>query len=630
MTEDPVFAWKNCVSFDRRIEEISVCRPNHLALISGSEVVTYSELVASVGAISNEIASVTTPRKKRRAAVFLPRSISGVQSILACQRAGLQYIPVDTDYPAERVRYMLQDSRPDLIITMSDLLPSLPDFDDAPPILLVDTGRDQHATPSEPNDKSQGYIIYTSGSTGRPKGVSLGGTALQNILQWQCDLTELPPQSRTGQFAPFSFDVSFQEIFSTLCSGGTLVLLSQNQKVDPLALLDEIERTQINRLFLPFVALSQLVQSSIAAQMIPSSLREIHVAGEQLVISDEVRKFFAAIPQCRLFNQYGPSETHVVSCHKLPPDPQTWERLPAIGKAITNVELHVLGEDEAPLPRGIPGELYVTGTALGDGYVNQTVLTQQRFPVIEISGRRSRAYKTGDLVVLDDNGCLNYLGRLDQQIKFNGFRIDPGEIESVLTDHSEVKAAVVVFDSTVPPSGALYACVITHDSTLNDRLEIELNAFLTKHLPSYMLPTGLHLVDSIPKTPSGKIDRRSLLDQVRPTSNSQPEKYETLASKILAQWRQILQKPTLSMRDNVFEHGAKSIMVPVIQRRLLTICGQRIAAAKIFQFPTSRSLADFIEGEAPTGIGSLSSNVPAKSAFGLLRAKLAAATPRAD
>ncbi|NJL58340.1 MAG: amino acid adenylation domain-containing protein, partial [Desulfobacteraceae bacterium] len=289
------------------------------------------------------------------------------------------------------------------------------------------------------------YLIYTSGSTGKPKGIEMPHRALVNLIQWQ---SRISGAAKTLQFAPISFDVSFQEIFSTLCSGGTLVMMPPALRRDPKALPDFLKRKEIRRLFLPPAALQQLAMAATDSDILLSDLRDVITAGDQLQITPAVEDFFSNLPECRLHNHYGPSETHVVTAFTLTGSPSAWSRLPSIGKAIDNHRIYLLDDTLQQVPAGNIGELYVGGIGLARGYVNRPDLTQARF--IPNPYGTGRLYKTGDLAREMPDGNLEFLGRSDHQVKIRGFRIEPGEIETLLSQHPMVReAAVAAYEDNI-------------------------------------------------------------------------------------------------------------------------------------------------------------------------------------
>jgi amino acid adenylation domain-containing protein len=348
---------------------------------------------------------------------------------------------------------MLENAQAPLLLTQSHLADRLPS---AAQRICLDSDWPAIAQYSTANPDSDltldhlAYVIYTSGSTGKPKGVAMPHRPLVNLLLWQLQESAVGAGAKTLQFTPISFDVSFQEIFSTLAAGGTLVLISEQTRRDPIDLLQLLNHAGIERLFLPYVALQHLAEAATRTAIAPAQLREVITAGEQLRITSAIAHWFEQMPHCTLHNHYGPSESHVVTAFKLSGSPKDWATLPPIGHPIFQAEIHLLDADQRPVADGVAGELYIGGVSLARGYLNRPDLTAERF----ISHPQGRLYKTGDLARYLPNGAIEYLGRIDQQVKVRGFRIEPGEVEAVLEQHPAVRESVVIVREDRPGRSA--------------------------------------------------------------------------------------------------------------------------------------------------------------------------------
>ena len=275
------------------------------------------------------------------------------------------------------------------------------------------------------------FIVFTSGSTGRPKGVELPHRAIANLVEWQLARRSFRPAARLLQYSSISFDVSLQEIASTLASGGHLFMVPDEQRRDARQLLQLLDEHRIQRLFLPFVALRSLVEVARHGHGLPDSLTEVITAGEQLRVDDALREVFAARPGITLDNQYGPSETHVITAHLLEGDPRAWPDLPPIGTAITGCEVLLLDDHQQPVADGDVGEMYLGGRNLAHGYIGRPDLTAERFVNIANGHGEGRYYRSGDLARTDSAGELHFQGRADHQVKIRGHRVEPGEINAV-------------------------------------------------------------------------------------------------------------------------------------------------------------------------------------------------------
>ncbi|MEM7594535.1 MAG: amino acid adenylation domain-containing protein, partial [Cyanobacteria bacterium P01_A01_bin.83] len=416
--------------------------PNDVAVVFDQQKLTYQELNAQANQLAHYLQKLGV-KPEVLVGICVERSLSMVIGLLAILKAGGAYVPLDPAYPKERLEYMLSDSQAAVLLTQSELVSSLTAYQGD--VVCLDSDWEAISTESEQNPSNDvtpdnlAYVIYTSGSTGKPKGVAMPHSCLLNLIGWQLDNTKVLENTNTLQFAPISFDVSFQEIFSTWCVGGTLVLISEEVRRDPLALLHVIAEKKVARLFLPFIALQQLAEVAESFSLVPGSLREVISAGEQLQITPTIAKLFQKLPDCTLQNQYGPSESHVVTAFTLTGSPDTWSALPPIGKAITNAEIYLLDQSLQPVAAGVEGDLYIGGVSLARGYLNRPQLTEERF--IFIDGKR--LYKTGDLARYLPCGNIQFLGRKDSQVKIRGYRIELGELEVILNQYPEIAEGVV-------------------------------------------------------------------------------------------------------------------------------------------------------------------------------------------
>jgi amino acid adenylation domain-containing protein/non-ribosomal peptide synthase protein (TIGR01720 family) len=535
-------------------------------------------------------------------AVCLPRSCDLAVAVLGVLKAGGAYLPLDPAYPAERLSLMLHDAHAPLVVTRVQLAAQLPIADDRLVCLdqielsAADDAPDVAVTPD-----NLAYVIYTSGSTGRPKGVAMPHRPLVNLLAWQRQETPLAVGARTLQFAPLSFDVSFQELFATWSAGGTLVMLSEEARRDMPALLRLLREMRIERLFLPFVALQQLAGAVAEGLAPPAQLREIITAGEQLQITSPIASLLGSLPGCRLHNQYGPSESHVVTAHTLGDDPDAWPLLPPIGRPIANARMQLLDRQLRPAPVGVPGELHIGGVALARGYLDQPALTAERFipdPWSDQPG--ARLYRTGDLARYLPDGQIEFLGRIDQQVKVRGFRIEPGEVEHALLQHPAVREAIVMARQITPGDTRLVAYLTpaaTDDATLLSLSAQELQRFLGARLPDYMTPSSFVMLERMPLTPSGKLNRAALLDndQTRPQIDAPFVAPRTPVEETLAGiWSQILGVERIGVHDNFFALGGHSLLATQVQSRIRAEYQADLPLRELFAAPTIAELAETI------------------------------------
>ena len=492
--------------------------------------------------------------------------------LLGILKAGGAYVPLDPEYPTERLSFMLQDAQVKVLLTQQRLFEKLPEY--KAQFVYLDTDWQVISRSSEKNPitdvqaNNLAYVIYTSGSTGQPKGVAMNHFSLGNLILWQLQNTTISSGAKTLQFAPISFDVSFQEMFSTWCSGGTLLLIAEELRLDLLTLLGLLQEEAVERLFLPFVALQQIAEIAIGSELVTSYLREIITAGEQLQITPAISNWLSKLTDCTLHNHYGPSESHVVTTFTLTNSVDKWPVLPPIGRPIANTQIYILDSYLQPVPISVPGELYIGGAGLARGYLNRPELTEHKFiPNPFSTDGHSRLYKTGDLARYLPDGNIEYLGRIDNQIKVRGFRIELGEIEAVLSQHPYVRSAVAIASEDKSGVKHLFAYVIPD---IKQPTSDELYFFLKQKLPDYMMPASFTFLQAFPLSPNGKVDRRALPvpDAGRPELSQTFVAPRSATEELLAEiWSEILGVEKIGIHDNFFDLGGHSLRaIQVISR----------------------------------------------------------------
>jgi len=554
----------------------------------GAEVQRIAAWLVSQGAGPGVVVGLATERD----------SASSIAAVLAVLQIGATVLPVDPEHPVARLEFMLEDAQARLVLTHRSLRARLP----TPSVRAIHCVEDlpvhELGSPVPAARAEIAYLIYTSGSTGHPKGVAMTQSALQNLIQWQ--IAESGPERavRTLQFTPMSFDVFFQEIFTTLCSGGELVLIDDATRLDPRRLLAELKKRAITRLFLPFVALQQLAEAAARGGPTPAALREVITAGEQLLATDALRAWLQKMPSCRLVNQYGPTETHVVSQHLLPADPQSWPALPPIGVPVAGAEFYLLGEDGSEVAEGDTGELHIAGECLASGYFGQAELTAERFlEGVALRGQRRRLYRTGDLARRNARGEFEFLGRADQQVKLRGYRIELGEIEVQLAACDRVAHAVVVLKRG--PSGPrLVAFVVAQPDRA---LTIDaLRRHLEQRLPAHMVPASFIVLKELPRTRSGKLDRRALPEpsRARPTlDQTAAAPQNDVERRVVEVWQEVLALDEIGVLDNFFALGGNSLTAVRMAARLTEVLGREVPVTLPFQRPTIRGMLRLLDEE---------------------------------
>jgi len=556
--------------------------PRLTALEAPQGVFTYAELRVAVSALASKLSAAGIGAGDR-VAIAATRSADTIIAILAAVESGAGYVPLDTGYPAERLQAMLEGSQPRVVLGEADaiarlrtVVPEFPTLDKPGPHAKAPFGATEDLL----------YVLFTSGSTGKPKGVAMGTRPLAHLIDWHARHDRLGQRARTLQFAPLSFDVHFQEIFSTLACAGTLVVIAEEQRRDPERLHAALIEKRIERIFLPYVALQMIADAS--RDRVPASLREAVSAGEQLQITPAIRDLFRRLPDAELHNHYGPTESHVVTAHELRGDAAIWPEIPPIGLPLPHVTLAVRNEEDGA------GELLLGGETLADGYIGRADLTAERFRE-DLADLPGRWYVTGDLVRRDAEGVCTYLGRADQQVKVDGFRIEPGEIEIALMADDSVKDAVVAAPDIPGAGKQLVAYLVPREGAVaDDALFARLRGELRGKLPEYMVPVRWVALARLPTTPSGKIDRKAL-------PVPQTAKIEKTADPIeivRAVWQDLLGVARIGDDQSLFDLGAKSLLVLRFVARLKELGISGVNVADVYDRPTVAGIAAAMGGQA--------------------------------
>lgn len=562
-------------------------------IISENKQHNYSQIKDKVSQVYHNI--ITHASNENIIGVSTTRSVDQVIFMLAILKAGKAYLPIDFKYPKDRILKIISNSNLNFCLTTHSEAQMSSELG-----LLSLTDNETQTTSNLKKQASMSenaaYILYTSGSTGEPKGVCMGQGAAVNLINWQNKYSIATKGSRTLQFAPLSFDVSFQEIMATLSNGGTLVLINDEQRLDMVALIKLIDQHSVNRLFLPFVALQALAEAAVSINLFPSSLKEIMTAGEQLKITPQVKTFFAALNNCKLYNQYGPTECHVVTELKLEGNPEQWPALPNIGKPIDNTAIYILDKEQQVVPYGEAGELCITGECLAEGYLRNETLTKEKFSNLKLTDHSEiRMYRTGDIARYLPDGNIEFLGRDDEQVKISGHRIELGEVEIALNTLSFIKNAVVVASTHLSDQAQLIAYLQSHDGSQDIP---DFREQVNSVLPDYMLPTYYIWVEDFPKTSSGKVNKKALPlpKYERPSTALLYKKPVTDIQKNIAKvWSNLLRIPKIGVSDNFFEMGGTSLLAQKTVSNLRLNYKYDIPTIKLYQHPTISELSTFLE-----------------------------------
>ncbi|MFD5391675.1 amino acid adenylation domain-containing protein [Streptomyces sp. NPDC127074] len=560
--------------------------PRRTAVTCGDERLSYGELDRR----ANQLARLLAERgagKGSLVGLVLERTPDTAVAVLAVARAGAAYLPVDPRYPAERCAFILDDARPALMAATTDTVRLLEEAGGDRPTLVLDdptvraawaAHSDASPAPAGPASPDEAaYVIYTSGTTGRPKGVVVTHRGIGNLAAAQTERFAIQADSGVLQFASPSFDAAVSEIVTALTAGATLVLAPAAELIPGPALAEVVARYGVTHATVPPTALA-----AVAPDGLPG-LRTLVVAGEPCP-SHLVEQW---APRLRMVNAYGPTELTVCATMS---DPLTAGAAVPIGRPIANTSAYVLDARLRPVPPGVAGELYVSGPGLARGYLNRSALTAERFVADPFGTPGGRMYRTGDLVRWTHDGQLTFVGRADEQLKVRGFRIEPGEIESVLLSHPDVAQAAVVLRESGPAGRRLTAYVVPPDGGRLDPMV--LRKHLAGQVPDYMVPAAFVALDTLPVTPNGKLDRPALPapDTAGSTGGGAPR---TPREEILCGlFAEALGVRRIGVEDNFFDLGGDSLTAAGLVSRVNLAFGTAVSIAALFDGPTVEGLAE--------------------------------------
>ena len=531
-----------------RIAERTAATPDAVAVVFEGAALTYRELDERADALARTLAAAGAG-PDRVVGVAVPRSTELMVALLGVLKAGAAYLPLDADYPADRLAYMVEDAAPVRVVTVPELLERLPANARAA-ALLLGTEPAPGTRLAEAGPDHAAYVIYTSGSTGRPKGVVVTHRAIVNRLAWMQHAYRLRADDRVLQKTPASFDVSVWEFFWALCEGAAVVLARPGGHKDPAHLSTLIAEQRVTTLhFVPSMLRAFLEEPTAAA--LCTGLRRAFCSGEALP-GDVVDRWHAALPAVPLHNLYGPTEAAVdVTHHRTEPA----AGVVPIGRPVWNTRLYVLDAQLRPSPVGVPGELYLAGVQLARGYLGRPGLTAGRFVADPFGGAGERMYRTGDLVRWAPDGSVEYLGRTDDQVKVRGFRIELGEIEAALEALPGVtRAAVTARELTPGGARQLVGYVVPAPAATE-----ALREALARTLPEHLVPAVLVGLDTLPLSLNGKLDRKALPAPAQ-AGDGAARAPRTEAERVLADLvAEILALPGVGVDDNFFSLGGDSI-----------------------------------------------------------------------
>jgi pristinamycin I synthase-3/4 len=582
------------------LERQATRTPTGVALVHEATELTYAELNARANRLARYLVGCGAG-PERIVALALPRSVELIVALVAILKTGAAYLPVDTEYPAERIGQLLGDADPVCVVTVPGACEGIPEHlrRVAPEAGgdLAGTDLDDAERAGRPAPGNPAYVIYTSGSTGRPKAVMMPDAGLVNLLTWHAARFPGGPGMRTAQFTAIGFDFSVQEILSPLVTGRTLVVPTDGIRGDADALVAWLERHRVNELFAPNLVIEALAETAERRGTSLPDLTDILQGGEALTPSERVRAFYDKVSGRRLHNVYGPAETHAVTTHTLPVTSAAWPAPVPLGRPVDNDRVYLLDPALRPVVPGVVGELYLAGAGVARGYLHRPSLTAQRFvadPFAELSGDTgARMYRTGDLARWTSAGELEFVGRADHQIKIRGFRIEPGEIEAAIVAYPDVVGAAVVAREDRPGGDRRLVAYLVVDAAADlSRLRED----LARRLPGFMVPAAFVTLDALPLTPNGKLDRAALPAPVLALGDRPPQSpQEELLASLFAE---VLGLPRVGVEDSFFELGGHSLLATRLISRVRTVLGAELAVRDLFEHPTVADLAGVLHRSA--------------------------------
>lgn len=577
-----------CDMFELQVEKT----PNNIAVVFGKEKLTYEELNQMANSLARTLRQ-NGVKQDTIVGLLVERSIYIAIGILAVMKAGGAYLPIDSEYPSDRITYMLNDSDASVLITQKDLR-NLVNFSGT--MITIDDPCDYSKDSSyiEPistvNDLA--YVIYTSGSTGKPKGVKVEHLSLVNYVTWFSRKFNLQECDKTILLSSYAFDLSYTSLYTSLICGGELYIVSKDEYTDPEKLLHYISTHEITYIKATPSLFSMLVNTySFHKSDICNSLRLIVLGGEPINVS-LVEKYNKIYPDTQIMNHYGPTEC-TIGCIATLIDPyhlNEYKRCPVIGMPIDNAKVYIVDNKMEPVAIGQTGELYIGGSCLARGYMNLEELDKEKFVKNPFTKNyNDRLYKTGDLGKFLEDGSIEFLGRIDNQVKIRGYRIELGEIESSILTYPGVDEVCVIDIDDSYGNKEVCAYIVTR----KEQIIYDLRKYLLNKLPTYMVPTYLVTVDEIPITSNGKVNKAALpkpnndyvdtIEYVAPRTDTE--------RRLITIWGEVLGVEQIGIDNNFFEIGGHSLKATVLMSKIQKEFNILIDMKDVFDYPTIRELS---------------------------------------
>jgi amino acid adenylation domain-containing protein len=586
-------AYPSDVCVHTLFEQQAARAPDAIALVYGDEHISYRSLNERANQLAHQLRRLAV-KPESRVCIYLERSLELIVALLGTLKAGGAYVPLDPTYPTDRLLLMLEDTEASVLVTRRGLAEEFPQH--LTKILRIDADRQEIAQRSTENlflemtAENLAYVIYTSGSTGKPKGVCVPHKAI-NRLVFSARYMDFGPSEKIAQVSNSSFDAATFEIWGALLHGGRLVGVSREVTLSPKDFARQIHSHELSAFFLTTALFNQFVME------IPEMFATVNhlLVGGDAVDPKWARKVLACGAPERLLNGYGPTESTTFACwHLIAEVAENATTIP-IGRPLGNTKAYILDKSMELVAIGVSGELYIGGDGLAREYLNHPELTADKFipnPFGELPGQR--LYRTGDRTRHSPDGNIEFFGRLDNQVKIRGFRIEPGEIETLLKEHRRLQDAVVIVRTPAAGEKQIVAYVVVEPKmpvTVD-----ELRQFLRQKLPDYMIPAAFVMLDSLPLTANGKVDRKALpapeasyqeaCDYIAPASE--------LEEAIAVVWKSVLQINQVGIHDNFFDLGGHSLLLIRVESQLRLIVAREFSILDLFEYPTIHALAQYL------------------------------------